>query len=100
MTEAKYSRYDSADFLETDEDITNYLEIVMEESGGDRPQVTRALGVIARARTISHLVEQTGMSRAGICKALAGDGNPSFATISKIANALGLQIMLRPDRSA
>lgn len=100
MTEAKFSRYDSADFLETDEDIANYLEAVMEEGGDDPAYVARALGVVARARNISHLAEQTGMSRAGIYKALSEDGNPSFATISKIANALGLRLTLQPNRAA
>jgi probable addiction module antidote protein len=92
MTDAKFSRYDSADYLETEDDIAAYLDAVMEEGGEDPTYVTRALGVVARARNISKLARDTGMSREGIYKALSEDGNPSFATVAKIAGALGLRI--------
>jgi probable addiction module antidote protein len=92
MTDAKFSRYDSADYLETEDDIAAYLDAVMEEGGGDPTYVTRALGVVARARNVSKLARDTGMSREGIYKALSEDGNPSFATVAKIAGALGLRI--------
>ncbi len=92
MTNAKFSRYDSADYIETEEDIAAYLDAVMEEGGEDPTYVTRALGVVARARNISKLARDTGMSREGIYKALSEDGNPSFATVAKIAGALGLRI--------
>jgi probable addiction module antidote protein len=92
MTDAKFSRYDSADYLETEDDVAAYLDAVMEEGGEDPTYVTRALGVVARARNISKLARDTGMSREGIYKALSEDGNPSFATVAKIAGALGLRI--------
>jgi probable addiction module antidote protein len=92
MTNAKFSRYDSADYIETEEDIAAYLDAVMEEGGGDPTYVTRALVVVARARNISKLARDTGMSREGLYKALSEDGNPSFATVAKIAGALGLRI--------
>jgi len=92
MTDAKFSRYDSADYLETEDDIAAYLDAVMEEGGEGPTYVTRALGVVARARNISKLARDTGMSREGIYKALSEDGNPSFATVAKIAGALGLRI--------
>jgi len=92
MTDAKFTLYDSADYLETQEDIAAYLDAVMEAGGDDPTYVTRALGVVARARNISKLARDTGMSREGIYKALSDEGNPSFATVSKIAGALGLRI--------
>jgi probable addiction module antidote protein len=92
MTEAKFSRYDSADYLETEEDIAMFLDAVMEEGGDDPAYITRALGAVARARNISKLARDTGMSREGIYKALSEEGNPSFATVAKIAGALGLRI--------
>lgn len=100
MTKEQFSRYDSADYLETEDDIAAYLEAVMLEGGDDPDYVTRALGTIARARNISQLARDTGMSREGIYKALSGEGNPSFATVSKIARALGLQVTLEPTRPA
>ena len=100
MTEAKFSRYDTADYLETQEDIAAYLDAVMEEGGADPAYVTRALGVVARARNISKLARDTGMSREGIYKALSDEGNPSFATVAKIAGALGLRITFEAARPA
>jgi probable addiction module antidote protein len=51
-----------------------------------------ALGVIARAKNMSQLARDTGLTREGLYKALSEDGNPTFATVTKIAKALGLQI--------
>ena len=100
MTEQKFSRYDSADYLETEDDIAAYLEAVISEGDDDPAYITRALGVVARARNISQLARDTGMSREGIYKALSEDGNPSFATVAKIARALGLRIAVAPERTA
>jgi probable addiction module antidote protein len=98
MTEQKFGRYDSADYLETEADIAAYLDAVMAERDDDPAYVTRALGVVARARNISQLARDTGMSREGIYKALSDDGNPSFVTVARIARALGLRIAFEPAR--
>jgi probable addiction module antidote protein len=90
----KFSRYDTADYLETEEDIRLYLEACQEE--GDPALVAAALGDIARARNMSQLAKDVGMTRAGLYKALSPDGNPSFATISKVAKALGLKVTVHP----
>lgn len=100
MTTQAFGRYDSADYLESEEDIVAYLDAVMAEGGDDPTYVIRALGVVARARSISRMARDTGMSREGIYKALSGDGNPSFATVTKIARALGLRIAFEPVRAA
>ncbi len=92
----KFSRYDSADYLKTEEDIAAYIEAVMEEGADDPTLVAHALGVVARARNLSQLARDVGMSRQGLDKALSPDGNPSFATIAKVAHALGLRLTLRP----
>jgi probable addiction module antidote protein len=90
----KFSRYDTADYLETEEDIRLYLEACQEE--GDPALVAAALGDIARARNMSQLAKDVGMTRAGLYKALSPDGNPSFATISRVAKALGLKVTVHP----
>jgi probable addiction module antidote protein len=96
MSEVKFSSYDSADYLETETDIAEYLNAVSADGSGDPAYLTRALGVVARARNISQLARDTGMSREGIYKAFSGEGNPSFATVAKIAKALGLRIAITP----
>jgi probable addiction module antidote protein len=90
----KFSRYDTADYLKTEEDIAAYLEAVMED--GDPSLIAAALGDIARARNVSQLARDVGMSREGLYKALSGEGNPTFATITKVAKALGLRFTLKP----
>jgi probable addiction module antidote protein len=93
----KFSKYDTADYLKTEEDISAYLEAVMEEGGDDPAYIAHALGVIARARNISKLARDAGLSREGLYKAISGTGNPSFATVLKIAKALGLRLTFEVD---
>lgn len=85
-----FSRYDGADYLNDLGDAAAYLEAVFEESG-DPAMVAQALGTIARSGNLSELARRVGMSREGLYKALSADGNPSFATIVKVVNALGLR---------
>ena len=96
MTEKKitFSRYNTANYLQDEQDIQAYLEVALED--GDPAMIAVALGNIARSRNISQLARDTHMSRDGIYKALSGQGNPSFSTISKLAGALGYQINLVP----
>ena len=93
--EEKFSRYDTADYLTDDERIAAYLEAVMEEAGDDPALIAQALGAVARARNISQLARDTGLTREGIYKALSAEGNPSFATVIKMAKALGLRVAFR-----
>ncbi|MGV7960126.1 putative addiction module antidote protein [Photorhabdus tasmaniensis] len=93
----KFSRYDTADYLQTEEDIAAYLEAVVED--GDPSLIAAALGDIARARNISQLARDVGMSREGLYKALSGEGNPTFTTITKVANTLGLRFTMQPTRT-
>lgn len=88
----KVSRWDSAEHLKTDQDIQAYLEAILEEGGDDPAYIVHALGIIARAKNMSQLARDSGISREGLYKALSEEGNPTFATVAKIAKALGLQI--------
>lgn len=94
MAKHKFSHYDSADYLESEEDIAAYLDAVMAEGSDDPVYITHALGVVARARNFSKLARDTGMSREGLYKALSEEGNPTFATVAKIAQALGLRLRI------
>jgi probable addiction module antidote protein len=88
--------YDSAEYLKTEEDIADYIEACMEEGGDDPAFIAHALGVVAKARNLSQVARDTGMTREGLYKALSGEGNPSFATVVKVARALGFKVSLRP----
>lgn len=87
-----FTRYDTADYLETDEDIAAYLTACAEED--DPALLLAALGDVARAKNITQLAAKTGLTRMGLYKALSGTGNPSYATVSKVAHALGLKIIV------
>jgi len=86
----KLKRFDAADFLETEEDIDYYLTAIAEDN--DPVLMASALGDVARARGMSQLARDTGISRMGLTKALSAEGNPSFATITKVLDALGYRI--------
>lgn len=92
MGKTEVKPYDSADYLNSLEDIGYYLEAVLEEAGDDPAFVAQALGNIARSQNFSELARKVGMSREGLYKALSNDGNPSFATIYKVAKALGFKL--------
>ena len=90
------TRWDSAEYLKTDEDIRLYLEACLEEAGDDPALIVHALGVIARARNMSQLASDTGLTREGLYKALSSEGNPSFSTVAKVAKALGFKLTVQP----
>ncbi len=83
----KIAEYDAAEFLESEEDIVAYLNAALEE--GDSALLSAALGDIARARGMSKVARDAGITRDGLYKALSPSGNPSFATVQKVMNALG-----------
>ena len=90
-----FSRYDTADYLKDEERILAYLEAAMEAADEDPALVALALGNIARARNMSQLARQTGMTREGLYKALSGKGNPSFTTVLRVAQAMGLRLTFK-----
>lgn len=90
------TRWDTAEYLETEEDIQLYMETCLEESDGDPALIVHALGVVARARNMSQLARETGLSREGLYKALSPDGNPTFSTVAKVAKALGFSFSIQP----
>lgn len=97
MTKETLSKWDSAELLKTEADISNYLEACFED--GDPQLITHALGVIAKARGMTQLAKETGISREGLYKALNDNGNPEFSTVIKVFKALDLRLSLRPISS-
>jgi probable addiction module antidote protein len=88
-----FSRYDTADYLKSEQDMVAYLEACMEEAGDDPAFIANALGNIARARGMAHLAKETGLTREGLYKALNKNSNPSFGTVLKVMRALGLKFI-------
>ncbi|QUY41040.1 addiction module antidote protein [Acaryochloris marina] len=90
------TRWDSAEHLKTEEDIQLYLEACLEEAEDDPALIIHALGVVARAKNMSQLSRDTGLSREGLYKALSPDGNPTFSTIAEVTKALGFKLTIQP----
>jgi probable addiction module antidote protein len=89
MMSIKTTRFDSAQFLDSDEAVGAYLEEALETD--DAAFIAQALGTIARARGMSQIAKETGLSRESLYKALSADGNPEFSTVIKVMQALGLR---------
>ena len=83
--------FDMAEMLKTEEDVANYLTIVLEEN--DMGEFTHALGVVARARGMSAVAEQSGLTREALYKALRPSSQPRFDTIHRVCNALGVRLV-------
>jgi probable addiction module antidote protein len=94
----KLRKFDPANYLKSEKDVAFYLNACLEEGGDDPAFVAAALGDIARAKGISDLAEKTGMTRAGLYKALGKDGNPSFGAVLKVVHAMGLEIRIALQR--
>jgi probable addiction module antidote protein len=92
MTKTVTTRYDVAEHLRTPKEMAAYLEACLEEADGDAAFVAKALGDIARAKGMSQIARDTGLSRESLYKALSGDRSPSFDTVLKVIEALGLKL--------
>ncbi len=92
MAKTTTSRYDVAEHLRTSEEMAAYLEACLEEADGDATFIAKALGDIARAKGMSQVARDAGLSRESLYKALSGDRAPGFDTILKVMGALGLKL--------
>ena len=90
------TRFDVAEHLRTPEEMAAYLEACFEEAQGDATFIAKALGDIARAKGMSQIAKDSGLSRESLYKALSGDRSPSFDTILKVMAALGLSLHAQP----
>jgi probable addiction module antidote protein len=84
--------YDVAEQLRTPEEMAAYLDAWLTEAPDDVAGIARALGDLARAKGMSQVARDAGLSRESLYKALSESGNPSFATILKVARALGVRL--------
>lgn len=84
--------YDVTEYLRTPEDTAAYLDAWLTEAPDDATGFVRALGDIARAKGMTQVAKDAGLSRESLYRALSPEGNPSFATVLKVARALGVRL--------
>jgi len=88
----RLSKFDVTEYLNTPEDLSAYLEAAVEEAGDDPAFIAKVLGDIARAKGMTLIAKQSGLSRESLYKALSGERSPDFGTILKVVKALGLEL--------
>lgn len=91
---ADLPEFDLAEYLKTDEDIAQYLTIVLEDN--DSAELTHALGVIARARGMTEVARASGLTREALYKALRPSSQPRFETVARVCSALGVKLVAKP----
>ncbi len=96
MSKTTTTSYDVAEHLRTSEEMAAYLEACMEEAEGNAAFVAKALGDIARAKGMTQVARDAGLSRESLYKALSGDRTPGFDTILKVVQALGIELHATP----
>jgi probable addiction module antidote protein len=91
---AELPDFEMAEYLKTDEDVANYLTLVLKEN--DPAELTHALGTIARARGMTEVARASGLTREALYKALRPDSQPRLDTIQRVCTALGVKLNVVP----
>jgi probable addiction module antidote protein len=98
MAKTVTTRYDVAEHLRTPKEMAAYLEACFEEANGDAAFIAKALGDVARAKGMSQVARDAGLSRESLYKALSGERAPGFDTVLKVIGALGLRLHAQVSR--
>lgn len=93
----KTTPFDEANYINTAEDVRAYLDVVLEEN--DLAALYDALGTVARSKGMTAISRETGLSRESLYKSLREGGNPTFATVCKVLDALGLRLSVSPKEA-
>lgn len=95
MKAATTRPFDMANYLQSEQDMAHYLDMVLED--GDAAELAAALGHIARAKGMSQLALDTGLSRESLYKALSGQRTPSADTLMRVIRGLGFKLAIQPS---
>ena len=95
----EFREFKAADYIRTDEDVRGLLRAAADEDPGDGTVIRAALKHLARSQNMSALARDAGLNRGNLYAALSEDGNPTLATLLKVANTLGLRLRLEPVES-
>jgi probable addiction module antidote protein len=87
-----FSKWDAAEVIETKEDVIALLEVALEENDSDF--LLSVIGDIARSKGITQIARELKLDRKGLYKSLAPEGNPSFKTVFKLMDILGLRLKM------
>ncbi len=94
MTE-KLTPFDTAEYLETPEDISFFLNEAL--ATGNPGYIAHAIGVVARAKGMTDLAAKTGIAREQLYRSFSGEGNPTLKTTFRVLDALGVKLTAVPQ---
>lgn len=94
MSKIKTRPFDASSYLKDESDVAAYLQVAMED--GDPALLAAALGDIAKARGMTQLARDTGLSRESLYKSLSGERAPSSDTLFKVIHAMGFKLTVEP----
>ncbi len=97
MIKTKTWKHDVAEHLRTIDEMVAYFAACLQEAPDDAAFIAEALGDIARAKGMSQVARDSGLSRESLYKALSGERSPDFATILRVMSALGLRLHAKAD---
>jgi len=80
------------EYLETDEDIREFLKELSET--GTHQDFISGLATVAKAKGMTQIAKQAGVTRASLYKSLSEDGKPRFDTIAKVVESLGCKLVI------
>ena len=82
--------FDAAAYLDSPEAQAELLADAFET--GDATYIADALGVVARARGMSQIARDAGVTREALYKSLSKDGDPRLTTLLGVTKALGMKL--------
>ena len=86
----KLTTYDPAEDLTSDAAIATFMAQAFETN--DAGYVAHALGVVARAKGMTQIANETGLSREQLYRSFSENGNPTLKTTIAVMNALGIEL--------
>jgi probable addiction module antidote protein len=90
MTELKFTTFDLANHIHDKEDALFYLNDALET--GDFKQILLVLNCIARAKNMTKIAQETGITREALYTALSQKGNPRLETFFNLLKALDITL--------
>jgi len=93
-----FEKWDAADYIETKEDVIEYLAVAMEEK--DPVFLLTAIGDIARSKGMTQISRELNLDRKGLYKSFSHGGNPSFITVAKVLDNLGYGINIYQKKAS
>ncbi len=87
--------FDVADYLKTARHRAAYLEACVDQAPGDVAFLAKALGDVARARGMTRVAKEAGVTRESLYRSLSPAGNPELATVLRVARSLGVRLSFK-----